>query len=126
MGFNRTQTVYKLVFDDEELEGLVVRVRRGSVRERFEFDKTLNKPDEQIDYFARFLVEWNVEDDTGAALPLTAESLWSLEAPTLHAMLHAWYDAVSVPAPLETPSNDGEISEVASIPTETLSGSLAS
>ncbi len=60
-------------------------------------------------------------------LPLTAESLWSLEKATFSAMVEAWLaNTREVDVPLEQPSSDGEVSEVASIPTETLSPSLAS
>jgi hypothetical protein len=126
MGFSRTQTIYKLVFDDPDIEGLVVKVRRGSFGERIEFDAFTNGR-EQVDFFAQFLVEWNVEDDEGQPLPFTGESLWSLEEPTLKAIVQAWIDAArEVAGPLGQPSSVGDPSLEASMPMEDLSASLVS
>ena len=126
MGFKANRTVYKLVFDDPEFEGLIVRIRSGTLAERQEFDE-ITTNEVLFEFFERMLVEWNAEDDHGATLPLTADGIRQLEPATFRKIQQAWINAVrEIPAPLEQPSNDGETSEVASIPTETLSESLAS
>lgn len=128
MGFKANRTVYKLVFDDPDLDGLVVSIRSGTLAERQEFDEITTNAD-LFEFFPRLLVEWNVEGDDDQPLPLTAEGIRQLEPLTFQAIQSGWINAIrEVPAPLEAPSNDGETSEseVASIPTETLSESLAS
>jgi hypothetical protein len=107
MGFKRTQTYYNLHFDDPQLDGLVVKLRRGSIRERMEFE-ALEDWKARIDGLASFLVEWNITDDDDQPLPTTAESLWSLEEPTLVAILRAYTEAVYPAAPLEDPSTAGD------------------
>src|SRR6184192_1711100 len=126
MGFKANRTVYKLVFDEPDLDGLIVRIRSGTLAERQEFDDITTNAD-LFEFFPRLLVEWNAEGDDGEPLPLTADGIRQLEPLTFQAIQSSWIRAIrEVPAPLEAPSNDGEISEVASIPTETLSESLAS
>jgi hypothetical protein len=119
MGYKRTQTYYNLEFD-AEFEGLEVRLRRGSIRERMEFEK-LDDWQERVTRLADFIESWNVEYDeddekagrgtAGEVMPCDAESLWSLEEPTLVAILRGWTNAVTVPIPLETPSTDGATEE---------------
>ena len=128
-GFSRTRTVFKLVFDDPDLNGLIVKVRKGSIRDHLDWDLATaqNSGQGQVELFAKLLVEWNVTGDDGEVLPLTADSLWSLEKSTFSAIVEAWLENTrEVDVPLEQPSSDGALSEVASIPTETLSESLAS
>lgn len=105
MGFKK-RTIYKLVFDNPELEGLFVRVRRGSVQERLEFD-LITDWQEQIANFVRFLVEWNVQDDDDVVRPLTVESLMAEEDDVVWAIVQGWVDARRVAAPLELPSTGG-------------------
>jgi hypothetical protein len=126
MGFRANRTIYKLVFDDPDYEGLIVRIRSGTLAERQEFDEiTTNK--DLFEFFERMLVEWNAEDDNGAVLPLTAEGIRQLEPTTFREIQSAWIRAVrEVAAPLEPPSNDGDPSLEASMPMEGLSESLVS
>ena len=106
MGFSRTQTTYTFVFDGEP-DDLEVKLRRGSIRERMDYEAL---PDWklQVDALPQFMISWNVtDDDTGEVLPMTAESLWSLEEPTLTSIVNAYTEAIYPSAPLEQPSTDG-------------------
>ncbi|MFI6304270.1 hypothetical protein ACIBCH_20560 [Amycolatopsis thailandensis] len=106
MGFNGSPTTYALEFDHPELEGLKVRVRRGSVQLRNDYDDA-EKWQERLAIFASVLVEWNVEID-GVPVPLTVEGLTSLEDTVLLPILQAWMEARRPTAPLEQPSTPGE------------------
>lgn len=106
MGFKRTHTIYTLEFVGGEFEGLEVKLRRGSIRERMEFD-SITAWEDRVEELAKFLVSWNITDDDEQVLPLTAESLWSLEDPTLAAIVGGYREAIYPPAPLDEPSTDG-------------------
>lgn len=105
MGFKANRTFYTLEFDGD-LAGLEVKLRRGSIRERMEYE-ALGDWKKQVDALPQFLVSWNVLGDDEQVLPLTAESLWSLEEPTLTAIVNAYTEAVYPSAPLGAPSTDG-------------------
>jgi hypothetical protein len=127
-GFKANRTTYTLVFDDPamDLGDLVVKVRRGTIAERQEFDDCSNA-DEVMEFFTKIIVEWNVEDDERDPMPLTLEGMKSLEDTTFVAIQRAWLRAGrEVSAPLAQPSLDGVPSLEASIPMEPLSKSLAS
>ncbi|GAB3156207.1 hypothetical protein GCM10027258_62290 [Amycolatopsis stemonae] len=109
MGFNANPTVYRLEFEDPQFEGLVVRIRHGSIQIRADFDKAVGWR-EQLEVFVRALVEWNLEDDEGKTLPFTVEALLGTQDNVVNAMLNAWVDAGRPPAPLEQPSTSGESS----------------
>ncbi|QYN26684.1 hypothetical protein [Amycolatopsis sp. DSM 110486] len=125
MGFKVNQTTLKLVFDDPELEGLVVRMRAGTVGQRMQLNE-LNTNDEIIEFYAGLLVEWNAEDDDGP-LPMTADGVTRLDHPTFLAIQRAWTNVrQTIPAPLEQQSNAGATSLEESMPMDDLSASLAS
>lgn len=108
MGFNGTPTTYALEFDDyPELQGLKVRVRRGSVQLRNDYDDA-EKWQERLAIFESVLVEWNVEID-GVPVPLTVEGMTSLEDTVLLPILQAWMEARRPTAPLEQPSTPGDV-----------------
>lgn len=106
MGFNANPTTYRLEFEDPALEGLFVRVRRGSVQIRSDYDAATSWRD-QLEVFVRVLVEWNLVDDDGESLPLTVDSLLATEDKVVTALLDGWVQAGRPSAPLEQPSTDG-------------------
>lgn len=118
MGFNANPTIYRLEFEDPALEGLVIRVRRGSVQIRSDFDKATTWR-EQLEVFVRALVEWNLVDDNDETLPFTVEALLGTEDGVVNAMLNGWVDAGRPAAPLEQPSTPGETGSVPPQPAET-------
>lgn len=107
MGFNANPTTYTLDFGDTPFDGLEVRVRRGSVQIRFDYDNAKTWR-EQLEIFVRVLVDWNLEDDEEQVLPLTVDSLLATEDKVVNAMLRAWETAGQPAAPLEEPSTSGE------------------
>ncbi|MFD5244995.1 hypothetical protein ACFWIW_10650 [Amycolatopsis sp. NPDC058340] len=107
MGFNGNPTTYALEFDHPELQGLKVRVRRGSVQLRNDYDDA-EKWQERLAIFASVLVEWNIEID-GVPVPMTVEGMTSLEDTVLLPILQAWMEARRPTAPLEQPSTPGVV-----------------
>lgn len=76
MGYRKQKTIYKLVFTDEEYEGLIVRAYSPPLDEFFKLadmdieqlqqSQTLTKADQEqmlalFQFFTRYLVTWNVE-----------------------------------------------------------------
>lgn len=83
--------------------------------------------EEAITAFGNALRSWNCERPDGTPVPATLDGFRSLETRFGKALVTAWVDAITgVPAPLDQPSIDGLPWEAGSIPTEVLSGSLAS
>lgn len=134
MGFEAPDTVYKLQFADEKLNGLEVRVKAFAFQDVLDneailyggwlYDPDLSaeekaaKRDELHRLFAGQLVDWNLEKN-GQPVPATFEGLRSQEVPLVGTIISAWRDnAIGVAIPLEQPSTDGEPSVEASIPME--------
>lgn len=107
MGFNANPTIYRLEFDNPALAGLIVRVRRGSVQIRSDFDSADSWRDQHA-VFVRALVEWNLVGDNGDTLPLTVDSLLATEDMVVAAILDAWVDAGRPSVPLEQSSTPGD------------------
>lgn len=71
----------------------------------------LVKLDPVIDLITSKIVWWNYEDDNDEVLPITRESVKSLDISDLVPAIEAWMQAVmGVQAPLERASNSGETS----------------
>jgi hypothetical protein len=125
-GFKAPRTVYKLVFDDEDMAGLEVRARGMSISQSAEHDAFIRDADIAAS-FARYLDSWNVTDDDDNEVPATLDGVRSLEVPFLSRIVAAWrWAGIKVEAPLALPSHDGEHALEESMPMETLSPSLAS
>ncbi|MEU1372979.1 hypothetical protein ABZ442_04855 [Streptomyces triculaminicus] len=132
MGFVRKPKRIHLRFEgDPELEGLEVTLRGMTVAEYLDV-MGLDEVDapsvlEMIKRFAKALISWNLEDETGTPVPMDEESIFAQDQEFILHLATAWVDAVAgVSGPLEQSSPDGELSPVASIPMEPLSESLAS
>lgn len=125
MGFKVNQTTLKLVFDDPELEGLVVRMRAGTVGDRMRLNE-LGTNEEIVEFYAGLLVGWNAEDNDGP-LPMTPDGVKRIDHQTFLAIQRAWTNVrQTIPAPLEPPSSAGATSLEESMPMDDLSESLAS
>ena len=122
MGFKHQAKVYRLVFDDPELEGLEVRARSLSIAEARDDDRKV------LDSFADALVSWNLEDENGQPLPATLETLETYpDVDFMNLIMDTWMTAVAgVDEELGKDSSSGEQSPEASLPMEPLSPSLAS
>lgn len=93
MGYKPKRTLYRLHFDNPDLEGLEVVTRSVSMDglvkllgladgmdaadERQLTAEDAGKMEELLRLFARMLVEWNVEDDDGTPVPANYEGLAS-------------------------------------------------
>lgn len=149
MGYKPKKKVYKLIFEDPELNGLEVKATStplGSfldsmtdltTKEEKPSDKlearvamasaTVGAFEKQLAEFANCLVEWNLEFDDGTPVPATVEGLRTQDIDFVKDILTAWQEAISgVSGPLDDSSTSGESSLVASLPMETLSASQAS
>lgn len=133
MGFKRSAKIYKLVFDDPELEGLEVRARSLSIGEMRRLsanqqDADDNTVTEMLAAFVKALVDWNLEDEDGNPVPHTVAALEEFpDNDFVLGMINTWIDAViGVDAELGKDSPSGEPFPEGSIPMEPLSPSLAS
>lgn len=152
MGYVRQAKVYKLVFDDPDMNGLVVRARSVPMNVFLsiaqaaegvditdpEAVKELATPENMgmvgtlFEAFAHALVEWNlqeqVEDDGPVVdVPPTLEGIYSQDMDFILKVIEAWMTAIAgVSNPLAGSSPGGKQSLEASIPMETSSPSLAS
>lgn len=127
MGYRPKKKVYTLAFEDEEHDGLEVKIRGLNTGQVMDIDAARGDGGDgaiitMLQLMAEQLVEWNVEDDAGQPVPTTFEGVRSLDIDFNWAIIDAWQTAAAgVRAPLDEPSTSTEPSLVASIPTETLS-----
>lgn len=129
-GYRRPAKVYRLVFKDDDMEGLEVRAKSvplggfldllglANIRSVRGIDPSKVKDvDKLFAAFAKALVSWNVEDDDGNPVPANLGGLMSLDMDFVFAVVLAWMDAIAgVPGPLGRPSNGGEPFPEASLP----------
>ena len=129
-GYVRQAKVYKLRFDDPEMNGLVVRMHGLTAGQLLETGRWSEDPEGVESLFRLFaskLVDWNLEEPEGVPVPTTYEAVLGQEDDLILAVIAAWQEAVAgVPAPLAKRSNGGGPSLVASLPMEPLSSSQAS
>ncbi|SRR6266403_655593 len=120
MGYKRGKKTYKLVFEDDEFDGLVVRTGPVNLGEYFEAVKLEGEP--LIELFASKLVEWNLEEEDGAPVPATLAGLYTQDREFVRTLVRSWFKTVAgISDPLPLPSEDGEQSQVGStIPMEPL------
>jgi hypothetical protein len=125
---------YKLRFETDELDGLIVKVKPTSMATLI---KILDLPKPQtladgvrrlatmLGYFVESLDEWNLEDESGQPTPHDPDVIQVMHPrEVIDQILGAWIGSMAgVSAPLDQPSPNGEQSLVASIPMEVLSES---
>lgn len=140
-GYRRPKKTYRLVFEDPDMAGLVVRVRSvplggfldlvflADVAERMLTAGGLGADDlgrirGLFAGFASALVEWNLEDDDGKPVTPDLDGVLAQEPDLILSICVAWIQAVvGVRRPLERPSSDGAPPEEAQIPMEVSSPS---
>lgn len=138
--FETPRTIYKLEFEGDQFDGLVVRVKALTFEELRDNRDVLGKalgPQDSMEeaenhiqklhqLFVDHLVEWNLTKD-GEPVPLTLAGLHSQESVFIGRLVGAWRNnTLGVSAPFVPPSNDGDQSVALSIPMETPLVSLAS
>jgi hypothetical protein len=144
VGFKAKHKTYKLIFEDEEFEGLEVLARSLPLGSFMDTIGAMPTPAEALDpsrltaeqrgavgdmfaEFARALVSWNLEDDDGEPVPATLDGLQAQDIDFVMRIITAWMDALGgIPAPLAGRSTAGVPSLAGSIPMEPLSASRAS
>lgn len=123
MGYQRP--VLKLKFDDPEMTGFEMVVKRpgfGRLEQVIDKDRDL---DIQIEVLSECIISWNLEDDKGNPVPTTLEGLKSQDQPFLLAIVTAWLkQAITVSDDLGKDSPSGDALPEVPIPMEPLSGSL--
>jgi hypothetical protein len=126
-GYQRS--TLKLVFADPELAGLEVKARRLTVRELLELSKMRTVDPDNVDAMEHLLhtatvmsgvlLAWNLADDDGNPVPLSADTLADQDPDLLTAIIGAVTAAsVGVSPPLPQPSADGVPSPELSLPME--------
>jgi len=139
MGYTPKRRVFRLRFEDEEYDGLVVKVRSTSVGRLLEFMGFLAMDTDDLtpadvekitglfEAFAEVLAEWNVETEDGEPVPATLDGVRTQDADFVMAIMRVWFQAVTQPpAPLPATSSAGGPSAVPPLPMEPLSPSRAS
>lgn len=123
MGFRLDRT-YKLRWDDgTDLEGFEVDIRSTSVATmRAVRDLRLSQDESKLaEILAAHIKRWNLEDENGAPVPVTAAALLDQESVVLAAVAREWYlAAAGVSAPLDLGSTSSAPSAVESLPMEAL------
>ena len=138
----------RLEFAGTDYEGIVVRVRlnvplktmlqiqefRDNVSAKatsatevtVDLKDTADSMVEALKLFGRaVLLEWNLEDDNGAPIPVGEEGILAVDVLFAMQIMSHWMEAVSQPpAPLAVPSANGSTSAEPSEPTGELLASL--
>lgn len=141
MGYSAPKKVYRLVFEDPAMNGLVVRARAASLGKLMSLmsiaslagkapaDMTgedFAETDKLFRLFADCLVDWNLEDE-GTPVPPTYDGLMEQEIDWVNALVEAWMTGtMGVSGPLVSSSTGGARFPEGSIPMEPLSASRAS
>ena len=126
MGFKPQRTVYNLVFDGTDLDGLHIRVRAATMKHRLHAFYDLrwrtedtvqerhHKQDELFQLFVDHVIEWNLETEDGEPVPVSKDGLLGACQPDqVGAILSAWQSGrQSVPAPLAPESPGTSLSEI--------------
>lgn len=119
-------TVYVLRFEDESMDGLVIRAKCCTVAEFNEMirtgargtdiQNTADANDDVLKLFVEHLVEWNIGGTDGKPLPMSMKALSTLESPFVNKILAAWQLAmVTVPKVSNSQSSNGKTSREASL-----------
>lgn len=130
MPYNHEAQRFRVVFEDPDpLAGLVMVVRSATVDDYIRISDladtgalTAKRVADLCDAMGPMLVEWDLSQD-GQPVSPDAAGLRSLDVPLAVRLTQQWLSAVGgVPAPLGTPSRDGETFREASLPMVPLSG----
>ena len=120
MGYKRQIKVFKLKFEDPEMDGLVVRVRSVKLGKLMKLVRAmdldtekmtaedLNLIDDVFQTFAGAIVDWNLEDEKDQPVPTTLEGIYEQELDFVMEIVAAWVDALTG---VECPSLDSDIKD---------------
>ncbi len=123
MGWKRSTLLLEFVGD--EFDGLEVRTKRFVIDDLLLLDSWYGTPGTELleqvtEMLAERIISWNFEDEHDQPVEISPKGLRShVDGPFFRELIAAVRRASSgVAAPLETPSNDGELEQ--SIPMEPL------
>jgi len=138
MGFVRQRPVIVLDFEGSDLNGLTLRAERCSIADYIAIGNALDRPTPDLDAFGRDiaelqelviprLLEWDLEEEDGTPVPLTADYIIQQDRQFQLDVFNAYrYGNAFVSRPLEKPSGSGEPSPEELIPMDVLSESQQS
>ena len=130
MGFTPKAKLYRLTFDDPDLEGLAITARSVSTGTYLELtamaalavDDMAAMSSSTRDLFSAFadaVTEWNLDKEDGTPWPIGLDALLAQDFPFVMAIIGAWMAAIGgVPDPLEQGSTSGATFQEASLPME--------
>jgi hypothetical protein len=130
MGFKAKKKLYKLIFADEDMDGLEVTmtsVPMGDLMSLQQLDpkRAAQDPEEfrkLLGIFAGAMLSWNLVDDNDVAVPITVDAFLEQDIDFIFAIIDAWSSAVGgVSAPLDDGSTSGANALEASMPMDALS-----
>lgn len=138
------RTIYRLEVADGDHEGVIVRVKGRTLRERlltgaydlsWESDESLSTEEREKRYvemaeaFCADVIDWNLEnEDTGEPIPVTVEAVLEQDSEFMMPIIVAWvFRRVGRDDPLpKGDSVNGSLYPEVSMPMETSSENLAS
>lgn len=134
MGYVPKRKIYRLQFEDPELEGLEVCMRGLNTGQFLDLQGLRGVAEDDdaatqnmFQMMADAIVSWNVTEEDGTAVPASLAGIRQQDMPFNLLIIDAWQTAMTgVPAPLESDSPSGGPSLEVSIPMEPLPESLAS
>ena len=130
MGFTPKAKLYRLTFDDPDLEGLAITARSVSTGTYLELtamaalavDDMAAMSSSTRDLFSAFadaVTEWNLDKEDSTPWPIGLDALLAQDFPFVMAIIGAWMAAIGgVPDPLEPGSTSGATFQEASLPME--------
>src|SRR3954465_8476532 len=98
MGYRVERKVYALKFgDDTDYPGMEVKLHAASLGDYMKMiekgrDGDPDAGEYEQETFARCLVEWNLEDETGKPIPATLDGVLSLDLLTVRTIKGKWFD----------------------------------
>lgn len=132
-GYSGGKRVYRLTFEDPDMDGFVLRAKSVSMRKLLDLarlDTTVigraahDLSDEDVELLLRILgdfagciVEWNLLDDDGEAVEPTVDNLLDQDPNWVLRVFMVWMTAIAgVSAPLARPSGNGQQFPGGSVP----------
>jgi hypothetical protein len=137
MGFKREPRLYRLKFEDPELDGFECLMRSLSIREfrhlaglaavmQKQGEETEQAITDLFGMVAGKLQDWNLEDDDGP-VPADLDGIEAQDVDFVLEIVMAWMEAIAgVPSPLPGTSPSGGTSPAAQLRLAEASSSLAS
>jgi hypothetical protein len=128
MGFKVNKKELVIKFSDMDYEGLEVVARYPSIKEAMEFQKLAAGDLEQeknllkvYDFLAKFIIRWNLEDDSDKAMPISAKTFFEIPMELTNAIQTGFVQgAFGISAPLDGNSLNGESLQELHVPMEAL------